>query len=294
MDGTCGRWRWRRSTGRTNRSLSSSQFGNCGSIEQHGFARNKVWTIDENSPPLHPNDSREKSAVDLLLKSSEEDLKCWPNRYHTCSICPINCSVVLDYVVNFSFAYHTYMSISDISEVRIEGLETLDYLDNLLQRERFTEKGDAITFESEVSRNIDLVYDEGDSRVEIVLLGALLNNRSFSMVFLESAGSELPQVRSAVVPESAIAWSDRKSFDDQKDQDGAFFPFCFLTISNHLANGSYATLEQLEVNAGYLDKYALGDDDLDIQLNLFICSKVGESIIVHAGMPISLLNYNRN
>ena len=37
------------------------------------------------------------------------------------------------------------------SEVRIEGLETLDYLDNLQDRQRFTEQGDAITFESEVS-----------------------------------------------------------------------------------------------------------------------------------------------
>lgn len=37
------------------------------------------------------------------------------------------------------------------SEVRVEGLETLDYLDNLQNRERFTEQGDAITFESEVS-----------------------------------------------------------------------------------------------------------------------------------------------
>lgn len=37
------------------------------------------------------------------------------------------------------------------SEVRIEGLETLDYLDNLCQKERFTEQGDAITFESEVN-----------------------------------------------------------------------------------------------------------------------------------------------
>lgn len=36
------------------------------------------------------------------------------------------------------------------SEVRVEGLETLDYLDNLQNRERFTEQGDAITFEGEV------------------------------------------------------------------------------------------------------------------------------------------------
>ena len=40
----------------------------------------------------------------------------------------------------------------DSSEVRVEGLETLDYLDNLCQRERFTEQGDALTFESEVTK----------------------------------------------------------------------------------------------------------------------------------------------
>lgn len=40
------------------------------------------------------------------------------------------------------------------SEVRVEGLETLDYLDNLHQKERFTEQGDALTFESEVRQLI--------------------------------------------------------------------------------------------------------------------------------------------
>uniref|UniRef100_A0A7I4DWE1 glucose-6-phosphate 1-epimerase n=1 Tax=Physcomitrium patens TaxID=3218 RepID=A0A7I4DWE1_PHYPA len=52
----------------------------------------------------------------------------------------------------FTFALHTYLSVSDISEVRIEGLETLDFLDNLQEKERFTEQGDAITFDSEVDR----------------------------------------------------------------------------------------------------------------------------------------------
>jgi len=36
-------------------------------------------------------------------------------------------------------------------------LETLDYLDNLSQRERFTEQGDAITFEAEVPSST-LIY----------------------------------------------------------------------------------------------------------------------------------------
>lgn len=57
------------------------QFGNCGSLEQHGFARNRMWAIDENPPPLPGNDSSGKSFIDLVLKSSEEDMKCWPHRY---------------------------------------------------------------------------------------------------------------------------------------------------------------------------------------------------------------------
>ncbi|KAJ4711952.1 Glucose-6-phosphate 1-epimerase [Melia azedarach] len=93
------------------------QFGNRGSLEQHGFARNKIWVVDDNPPLLQPSNSHGKSYVDLLLKPSEEDLKIWPH-----------------------------------SEVRIEGLETLDYLDNLCQRERFTEQGDSLTFESEIDR----------------------------------------------------------------------------------------------------------------------------------------------
>ncbi|KAI3762668.1 hypothetical protein L1987_53108 [Smallanthus sonchifolius] len=42
-----------------------------------------------------------------------------------------------------------HLNISVSSEVRVEGLETLDYLGNLQNRERYTEQGDAITFESE-------------------------------------------------------------------------------------------------------------------------------------------------
>lgn len=43
-------------------------------------------------------------------------------------------------------------TVKFLSEVRIEGLETLDYFDNLKGKERFTEQGDAIVFESEVSK----------------------------------------------------------------------------------------------------------------------------------------------
>lgn len=36
------------------------------------------------------------------------------------------------------------------SEIRVEGLETLDFLDILKKKERYTEQADAITFDGEV------------------------------------------------------------------------------------------------------------------------------------------------
>ncbi|XP_017613572.1 putative glucose-6-phosphate 1-epimerase [Gossypium arboreum] len=50
------------------------------------------------------------------------------------------------------------------SEVRVEGLETLDYLDNLQNRERFIEQGDAITVESEV----DKIYLSRPTKIAIL------------------------------------------------------------------------------------------------------------------------------
>ncbi|GKU87992.1 hypothetical protein SLEP1_g2310 [Rubroshorea leprosula] len=165
-------------------SICFPQFGNCGSLEHHGFARNRNWTIDENPPPLHPNDSHGKSIVDLLLKPSEEDLKFWPHSFELRLRVVLAADGDLALIArvrnvngkpfSFSFGYHTYLPVSDISEVRIEGLETLDFLDNLCQRERFTEQGDAITFESEMDRvylsspNVIAVLDHERKRTYVV------------------------------------------------------------------------------------------------------------------------------
>ncbi|CAH9089734.1 unnamed protein product [Cuscuta epithymum] len=138
------------------------QFGNRGSLEDHGFARNRMWVIDEHSPPLHPNDSSGKAFIDLLFKPSKDDLKVWPHGFEfrlRVAMTGDGSLILISRVRNvnckpfsFSFAFLSYFLVSDISEVRLEGVETLDYLDNLRNRERFTEQGDALTFESEVDR----------------------------------------------------------------------------------------------------------------------------------------------
>ena len=94
-----------------------------------------------------------------------EDRKIWPHSFEfrlRVVLAPGGDLTLISRIRNidskpftFTFAYHTYFNVSDISEGRVEGrvegLETLDYLDNLKNKERFTEQGDAITFESELS-----------------------------------------------------------------------------------------------------------------------------------------------
>ncbi|KAL5699410.1 glucose-6-phosphate 1-epimerase [Ranunculus cassubicifolius] len=151
------------------------QFSNMGPLEQHGFARNRLWSIDTDPPPF-PTVSPNKAFIDLILMPSEEDIKSWPHSYEfrlRVTLGPGGDLMLTSRIRNtntdgkpftFTFAYHTYFSVSDISEVRVEGLETIDYLDNLQDRERCTEQGDAITFESEV----DKIYVSTPTKIAIL------------------------------------------------------------------------------------------------------------------------------
>lgn len=56
------------------------QFSNLGPLEAHGFARNRLWTIEADPPPF-PSNVNDRVFVDLLLKPTEDDMKIWPHRF---------------------------------------------------------------------------------------------------------------------------------------------------------------------------------------------------------------------
>ncbi|PWA49892.1 galactose mutarotase-like superfamily protein [Artemisia annua] len=147
------------------------QVANFGTLEQHGFARNRLWAVDEDPSPLPPTNNQ--SMVDLVLKSTEDDLHTWPNRFEfRLRVCVgANKLTMIPRVRNvdsktfsFTIALRNYFSVSDVSEVRVEGLETLDYLDNLSKRERYTEQADAITFDDEIDR----VYLSTPTKIAVI------------------------------------------------------------------------------------------------------------------------------
>ncbi|XP_015934142.1 putative glucose-6-phosphate 1-epimerase isoform X1 [Arachis duranensis] len=151
------------------------QFSCHGNLDRHGFARNRFWAIDDHPPPF-PTNTSNKAFVDLILKPSEEEMKIWPHSFEfrlRVALGPGGDLMLTSRIRNtntdgkpfsFTFAYHTYFSVSDICEVRVEGLETLDYLDNLQKKKRFTEQGDALTFESEV----DKMYLSTPTKIAII------------------------------------------------------------------------------------------------------------------------------
>ncbi|KAI5055214.1 hypothetical protein GOP47_0030359 [Adiantum capillus-veneris] len=148
------------------------QASNFGSLEQHGLARCRVWSIDLDPPP--PPINGIKTFADLILKPTEDDMKIWPHNFELrlrIALGVANLTLTtrvrnIDKIkpFSFTFALQTYFSVSDISEVRVEGLETLDYFDNLKNKERFTEQGDAITFDGELDR----VYLSTPTKIAII------------------------------------------------------------------------------------------------------------------------------
>ncbi|XP_057791722.1 putative glucose-6-phosphate 1-epimerase isoform X1 [Salvia miltiorrhiza] len=147
------------------------QFSNLGTLEQHGFARNRLWSVDNSPSPLPPITA--PSTVDLILKSTEDDLKTWPHRFELRIRISLSAGKLIwiprvrntdSKPFSFTFALRNYMPVSDISEVRVEGLETLDYFDHLLQGERCTEQADAITFDGELDR----AYLSTPSKIAII------------------------------------------------------------------------------------------------------------------------------
>uniref|UniRef100_A0A7N0TNQ5 Glucose-6-phosphate 1-epimerase n=1 Tax=Kalanchoe fedtschenkoi TaxID=63787 RepID=A0A7N0TNQ5_KALFE len=96
------------------------QFGNLGALEQHGFARNKFWSLDPDPAPLPPTN---QSSVDLLLKSTDQDTKTWPHSFELRLRVTLSAGklTLIPRVRNtdskpfsFTFALRNYLSVSDI------------------------------------------------------------------------------------------------------------------------------------------------------------------------------------
>ncbi len=126
------------------------QFSDRGPFGRHGFARNRPWELS----------SYEGNTAELSLVSDAETLKLWPHEFRLRLTVILETSQITLHLsventdsepFDFSAALHTYFSVTDSMETRVEGLEGLCFEDNFT-KEQHTQPEEAVGFTEPVDR----------------------------------------------------------------------------------------------------------------------------------------------
>ncbi|PYI03748.1 galactose mutarotase-like protein [Aspergillus sclerotiicarbonarius CBS 121057] len=163
------------------------------SLPQHGFARNSNWEfLGKSSSETFGRDRKEGDdavKLDFGLSHpmlSEESQKAWPYQFGLVySVTLTKGSLATSLQVqnqgeqNFDFQVlmHTYLSVEDISEIRVKNLQTKEYLDKTQNGAAITETSEAV----EINKETDRVYKALDPKVPIVVSTASDDQPLFSI-----------------------------------------------------------------------------------------------------------------
>ena len=121
----------------------------------HGFARNKIWKLDNIT---QADDGR--SIVVLSLDDSPETRALWPYAFH----CKANISVgntlsvalavenTGDMPFTMTAALHTYFAIGDVRQTHLLGLQRATYIDKLDGGNRHAQPDGPLAFAAETDR----------------------------------------------------------------------------------------------------------------------------------------------
>ena len=120
----------------------------------HGFARTVAWELREVTRV-----DDESVAVELFLGPSEATRKVWPHEFDLIFTVVFGPSLTMALEVRntgsapfkFEEALHTYLTVSDVRQVTIEGLAGREFIDKVDGAKRKTQAG-AIKIEGETDR----------------------------------------------------------------------------------------------------------------------------------------------
>ena len=141
------------------------RFGNSDkNLPQHGFARTALFEL-VSVEELNSNTTK----VHLQLKDTEKSRKIWDYKFQLNFTITISDTLVMELkTINkdtksfeITQALHTYFTVSNIGEVKIDGLDKKPYLDALNMKTKIQDG--KVNFDGEVDR----VYQEVDSTITL-------------------------------------------------------------------------------------------------------------------------------
>jgi glucose-6-phosphate 1-epimerase len=144
------------------------------SLPRHGLARTRTWAVDSSSV------GKDHAQLTLVLTDNDETRALWPHGFALELTISVN-GPRLDMELHahntgettwpFSAALHTYLSVSDLSLVRLQGLEGRRYVDSVAGGEAIEDHPEK-RFYGEVDRiyanvKADLLLRDGPRRLSI-------------------------------------------------------------------------------------------------------------------------------
>ncbi len=193
-------------------------------LPQHGFARVSMWKL-ENSKEIDDKTTQ----ITFKLNETKESLELWNYRFELKLIVTVSDKLTMelttknldDKAFKLTQALHTYFSVSDISSIKIKGLDKKPYFDAVAS-EQCTQHGD-ITF----TKEFDSVFQEVDKKLLLVDIDreiSIKNEGSSSVVvwnpWIEKckrmSGMNDEAYKEFVCIESANAFEDFKVIEPNK------------------------------------------------------------------------------
>lgn len=129
----------------------------------HGFARSKEWELVEHRENEHG------VIVELALFPSEDTLSIWPHLFDLRLVMEVGDELKVtlkvrnidDHAWTFSGALHTYLNISEITQMQATGMGA-EYIDGL-QDNKVCQGGDTL----ELTAGIDRVYTQPEAVINV-------------------------------------------------------------------------------------------------------------------------------
>jgi glucose-6-phosphate 1-epimerase len=120
----------------------------------HGFARIRAWELESCAPQADGS-----VRVALTFAGDASTVSLWPNPFSLRLIFSVGRSLGIEMEVRageapFSFeeAFHTYLVVGDVRQVRVDGLQNTEYIDKVDAFKRKTQSAEPIRIAGETDR----------------------------------------------------------------------------------------------------------------------------------------------
>lgn len=126
-----------------------------GTAPLHGFARISEWTL------LDVVDHGTSAEMVFGLEDSEETRRsAWPHQFRARYMVSVGAELTVSLEVTntgqapmtYTESFHTYLAVSDIRVVRLQGLEASSFIDRLAGTESVAATGEALRLDAETER----------------------------------------------------------------------------------------------------------------------------------------------